>query len=96
MGNCNKGNRGCGCGKKGVDYTIAQPCNPTPCEDGERCAQIISAECVIWDFTEHYSEITVYDTSTGTLHQYLKGISVADWMYYMSNDKKFEITYTEQ
>lgn len=39
-------NKGCGC-KGRNNYEIADPCNPTPCEDGELCAEKFSAECIV-------------------------------------------------
>lgn len=48
MGNCR--NKGCGCGKKSNgNYTIVDPCNPTPCPSGEKCAEKISSDCVIME-----------------------------------------------
>ena len=48
MGNCR--NKGCGCGKKSNgNYTIVDPCNPTPCPDGEKCAEKISSDCVVME-----------------------------------------------
>ena len=48
MGNCR--NKGCGCGKKSNgNYTIVDPCNPTPCPDGEKCSEKISSDCVVME-----------------------------------------------
>ncbi len=46
MGNCR--NKGCGCARRvNANYKVVDPCNPTPCPSGEKCAEKISSDCVI-------------------------------------------------